>query len=220
MTIMEGLGDGVSLVLSLYEGKNFNTQCLINKNADGAEAPLQLVAVADLNSEEIQTSDAIELDGSEPFINTEFDWSMARQHFQAMRSRKVMLKVQFFVSFLKTTENNAGDSSDRKLLGILSFDLREATPLIKAKQLIASNSSEFETTYEIHSKWKNLINAKNIPGRPAPSMKCALVLEPNSHRLSQNIINLEHQECDSNDTSDVFLQETSKESKSKESTKS
>jgi hypothetical protein len=35
-----------------------------------------------------------------------------------------------------------------------------------------------ETSYLAHAKWKTLVNAKSIPGRLAPSIKYAFILEP------------------------------------------
>ena len=116
---------------------------------------MELIAVASLNSVEDQTSNPVEFNTSEPFVNTEFEWTMGRQDFQAMRSRKVLLKVHFFVTYMKSTErHSANNQMERKLIGSVSFDLRETKPLTVSKESNQGNSTEHDVSYVIHSNWK------------------------------------------------------------------
>ena len=177
MASLRGLGDEVSLVLTLYEGKDFISKCLDFKESGVSDSPVKLIAVASLNSIEDQTSDPVEFTSSEPFVNTEFEWSMSRQHFQAIRSRKVMLKVQFFVTYQKINETDSKDDHATKhLIGNIFFDLKEAIPMSVPKQ--SENNKSLDTSYAIHANWKTLVNVKTLAGRPNPSMKYALILEP------------------------------------------
>lgn len=85
---------------------------------------------------------------------------MDRLTFQALRSRRALLKVQVF-------------DNDGKNLGSLLFDLKEAIPNPRPQD----NPDE---SYIILATWRKL-KATDLPsGRPAPSLRAALVIEPNS----------------------------------------
>ena len=172
MTSVRKLGDNISLVLTLYEGSNFFP------NSDDNDNPDHIIAVASLNQEEEQKSNPIPFLGPEIFFGTEFEWSMNRQSFQAIRSRKIVLRVHFYAETSTFTgHDDQADKSEKKLVGTTSIDLKEAIPLLTT----TDNKHTHDVTYESHATWKHLINSKAIAGRQAPSIKYALVLEPNTH---------------------------------------
>ena len=172
MTSVRKLGENISLVLTLYEGSNFFP------NSDDNDNPGHLIAVASLNQEEEQESNPIQFLGPEIFFGTEFEWSMSRQSFQAIRSRKIVLRILFYaVTSTFNGHDDQADKSEKKLVGTTSIDLKEAIPLLTT----TNNNQTHDVTYESHATWKHLINSKAITGRPAPSIKYALVLEPNNN---------------------------------------
>ena len=167
-TTVRGLGDDISLVLTLYEGSNFFLTSDASYNAK------ELIAVASLNSEEEQESNPVEFLEPEIIFGTEFEWSMSRQQFHAIRSRKILLRVSFYAIATNSSLNEQGKMPERKLVGNISIDLKEAVPVMTSKQSQNPNIS-----YESHATWKNLMNSKSIVGRQTPAIKYALVLEPN-----------------------------------------
>ena len=66
-TTVRGLGDDVSLVLTLYEGSNFFL------TSDATYIAEELIAIASLNSEEEQESQPVKFLGPEIFFETEFE---------------------------------------------------------------------------------------------------------------------------------------------------
>ena len=172
MASVRKLGENISLVLTLYEGSNFFPISDDNDNPD------HLIAVASLNQEEEQESNPVQFLGPEIFFGTEFEWSMSRQSFQAIRSRKIVLRVLFYaVTSTFTGHDDQTDKSEKKLVGTTSIDLKEAIPLLTT----TNNNHTHDVSYESHATWKPLINSKAIAGRQAPSIKYALVLEPNNN---------------------------------------
>ena len=195
-TTVRGLGDDVSLVLTLYEGSNFFLTSDASYNAQ------ELIAVASLNSEEEQESNPVEFLEPEIFFGTEFEWSMSRQQFHGIRSRKILLRVSFYAIATNSSLNEQGKTPERKLVGNISIDLKEAVPVMTSKQ-----PSNHNISYESHATWKNLMNSKSIVGRQTPAIKYALVLEPNddSNREGKRSINM------STNTTADSLQDSSKE---------
>ena len=177
LTTLRNLGEDVSLVLTLYEGLNFFP------HNDASDASFEVIATASLNSEEKQESVPVKLLQSHVQFATEFEWSMSRQQFQVIRSRKVLLRVQFFIIETKSAESDIPRADpERKLMGSFSVDLREAVPVMNP-----NGSFTHDTTYEPHATYKSLINHKAIVGRPTPEVRYALVLEPNE--VAQNTSN-------------------------------
>lgn len=82
----------------------------------------QLVVVGSLESKEVVEGEPIDFINETPDFHTELAWTMSRQTFQALRSRKSLLKVQIF------------NKSDMKLYGSHLFDLREAIPKLENDQ--------------------------------------------------------------------------------------
>lgn len=194
---LRGLGDNVSLVLTIYEGKNFVYQCAEFKNLDDADV-LDLIAVGSLSSVEEQTSDPVQFNTSEPDINTEFEWRLTRKHFQSIRSRKIPLKVNFFAVPSQPKEDDSKrDHSERKLIGSVLYDLKEVTPI---------SDSEMDASYVTHASWKTLINTKALVGRSAPVIKTALTLE---RRICHDRVDdLEAEEIQSITSDGVFEKNT------------
>ena len=116
--------------------------------------------IATLDSRETLETESIELKDEAPEFNTELVWTMTRLTFQALRSRKAILKLQVLLN-------------DEKNLGSFQFDLKEAIPNPKPIE-------DPEESYIVHASWRKLKPPNDWPsGRPPPSVKAALVLEPN-----------------------------------------
>ena len=180
MTIMGSLPDEVSLVLTLYEGSDFLPKSFDSKQSEESDIPAKLIAVASFPSIEEQVSNPLEFTTTTPSFNCEFEWVLNKKSFQAMRSRKIQLKVQFFVINSNLDENvSLNNETDKTCIGNVMFDLRETTPMFMEGNV--NTSMPHETSYLAHAKWKTLVNAKSIPGRLAPSIKYAFILEPKSN---------------------------------------
>ena len=82
----------------------------------------QLVIVGSLESKEVVEGEPVDFINETPDFHAELAWTMSRQTFQALRSRKSLLKVQIF------------NKSDMKLFGTHLFDLREAIPKLEIDQ--------------------------------------------------------------------------------------
>ena len=133
--------------------------------------------IASLDSRETLQSEPIEFKNETPEFNTELVWTMNRLTFQALRSRKALLKLQI-------VENDTNDiaGSSEKNIGSFLFDLKEAIPSPKPPD----NPDE---SYIVHAAWRKLkVNDLPAPGRDAPSIRAALVIEPNdtSEKEDQN----------------------------------
>ena len=116
--------------------------------------------IASLDSRETLQSEPIEFKNETPEFNTELVWTMNRLTFQALRSRKALLKLQI-------VENDS-----EKNIGNFLFDLKEAIPSPKP----LDNPDE---SYIVHAAWRKLKVNDLPPGRAAPSIRAALVIEPN-----------------------------------------
>ena len=149
MTSLRELGDQIALILSIYDGKDF---------IPNIENRLKLVV--SLDSRETLESEEINGHNETPDFNTELVWTMERQTFQALRSRKVPLKMQAM-------------SGNDQCLGTFMFDLREAT--------ILSQQQNPDETYIGHSSWRKLKCTDLQAGRNAPSINAALVIGQVSH---------------------------------------
>ena len=90
---------------------------------------------------------------------------MSRGTFQALRSRKVPLKLQ--VCKLPMTPN-----ASNTVIGTFLFDLRES--------FLHSKSHDPNESYINQASWKKLISTDLPAGRVAPSLLAALVIEPNN----------------------------------------
>ena len=115
--------------------------------------------IASLDSRETLESEPIDFKDDKPDFNTELVWTMSRLTFQALRSRKTLLKLQV----LENGEKN---------LGSFQFDLKEATPKIRPVEAA-------DESYLIHATLRKLRPAEWPSGRPPPSIRAALVIEPN-----------------------------------------
>ena len=99
-----------------------------------------------MESEPIALTDA-------PEFNIELVWTMSRQTFQALRSRKSLLKVE-----IKAKKSDGSI----KLLGSHLFDLREALPKAEA---------QIDESYLVHAIWRKLKCPDLKPGGSGPSIK-------------------------------------------------
>merc|ERR1719410_832243 len=114
MASLREIGENFALVLSLYDGCDF-----IPSNIPGTT----LKVTASLDSRETLQSEPIDIKDATPDFNTELVWTMSRLTFQALRSRKALLKLQI-------AEIDPLDGSEKNV-GICLFDLKEAIPCVK-----------------------------------------------------------------------------------------
>ena len=91
---MGSLPDEVSLVLTLYEGSDFLPKSFDSRQSEESDIPAKLIVVASFPSIEEQISNPLEFTTTTPSFNCEFEWVLNKKSFQAMRSRKIQLKVQ------------------------------------------------------------------------------------------------------------------------------
>ena len=153
MASLRELGDQIALILSIYDGKDFMTNV-----EEGLRLVVSLDSRETLETEEIDAGSVTDA----PEFNTELVWTMERQTFQALRSRKVPLKMQAM-------------TSKNQCLGTFMFDLREAVILPSLQH------NQADESYIGHSSWRKLICNDIQGGRTAPSINAALVLGQVSH---------------------------------------
>lgn len=165
MASLRDLGDRCALVLSLYDGQHFIPPPDSNVN--------KLIVVASLDSRETLTSDAVEFSHENPEFNTELVWTMDRLTFQALRSRKAQLKVQVV------------EEASKRVIGLDLLDLREAIP----KAVVEENES-----YVIHASWRKLKVFDLPPGREAPCIRAALVVEPTEEAPEDELKDMDDQQ--------------------------
>ena len=138
----------------LFSGKDF-----VPSVEDG------LSIVVSLDGRETLQSEVISNYNETPDFNVELVWTMSRGTFQALRSRKVPLKLQ--VHKLPMTPN-----ANNTVIGTFLFDLRES--------FLHSKSHDPNESYINQASWKKLISTDLPAGRVAPSLLAALVIEPNN----------------------------------------
>ena len=161
MASLREVGEHVALVLSVYDGKDF-----IPSANEG------LKIVVGLDGRETLESEVISDYNETPDFNVELVWTMSRATFQALRSRKVPLKLQVYR--IPRTPNSNTDKSNSPIIGTFLFDLRES--------YVLSNGHDPNESYINHASWKKLISTDIPAGRVAPSLMAALVIEPNPEK--------------------------------------
>ena len=161
MASLREVGEHVALVLSVYDGKDF-----IPSDSDEG-----LKIVVGLDGRETLESEIISDYNETPDFNVELVWTMSRATFQALRSRKVPLKLQVY-RIPRITPNSPN------IIGTFLFDLRES--------FVLSSGHDPNESYINHASWKKLISTDLPAGRVAPSLMAALVIEPNLQKEDDN----------------------------------
>lgn len=139
-----------------FSGKHF-----IPNSSSGKQGKLKIIA--SLDSRETLETELFEFTDDEPQFNTELAWTMSRLTFQSLRSQKAVLKLQVF------EESGSLSLSSSTLVGFLILDLREAVPMPMKNK---------DESYLSEASWKKLVNSTLPPGRPPPSIRAALIIEP------------------------------------------
>ena len=102
---------------------------------------------------QVMQSEPIAFTSDAPEFNVELVWTMSRQTFQALRSRKALLKVE-----IKSTKSD----ESIKVLGTHLLDLREAIPRVEA---------QIDESCIVHAIWRKLKCPDVKPGKSGPSIK-------------------------------------------------
>lgn len=163
ITTLRDLGEHCALVLSIYDGKetfsflkyNGSSNIFFKTGKDFAppDVHCQIYVVASLESKEVMQSEPIDFTSDTPEFNVELVWTMSRQTFQALRSRKALLKVEI--------KSKQPDESI-KVLGTHLLDLREAIP---------RNEGQIDESCIVHAIWRKLKSPDLKPGKSGPCIK-------------------------------------------------